>query len=130
MDMSMRKSTEFINDRNAEKNRLRYWSTYMKDFGRNFTLVRLPTYIKLVRVGLPNSLRGELWEVSAGSIYKRFANEGYFTKIHQGRESFRSLSLEEIEKDLNRSLPEYSAYQNKEGIDSLRRVLAVKFNLS
>ena len=111
--------------KNAEKNRLRYWSTYMKDFGRNFTLVRLPTYIKLVRVGLPNSLRGELWEVSAGSIYKRFSNENYFQKIHENREGFKSLSLEEIEKDLNRSLPEYPAYQNKEGIDSLRRVLAV-----
>ena len=116
--------------KNAEKNRLRYWSTYMKDFGRNFTLVKLPTYIKLVRVGLPNSLRGELWEVSAGSIYMRFANEGYYSKIHEGREAFKSLSLEEIEKDLNRSLPEYGAYQNSEGINSLRRVLSVIYELN
>jgi hypothetical protein len=110
--------------RNAEKNRLKYWSTYMKDFGRNFTLLRLPTYIKLVRVGLPNSLRGELWEVSSGSIFKRFENTGYYESLHQNRDGFKSLSLEEIEKDLNRSLPEYEAYQNPEGIDVLRRVLA------
>lgn len=39
----------------------------------------------------------------------------------------KSLSIEEIEKDLNRSLPEYAAYQTPEGINSLRRVLYVFF---
>jgi hypothetical protein len=72
-----------------------------------------------------NSLRGEIWEVCSGSIYNRFANPGYYEKLLKENEGSKSLSLEEIEKDLNRSLPEYSGYQNPEGIDALRRVLSV-----
>lgn len=39
---------------------------------------------------------------------------------HTGRES---LAIDEIEKDLNRSLPEYPGFQDEQGIGRLRRVL-------
>ena len=62
------------------------------DYGRNLTLIRMPTFIKLVRVmGLPDVLRGalvflivapvvqltcrdagEVWEVCCGAIHKRY----------------------------------------------------------
>lgn len=53
----------------------------------------------------------------------RFANEGYYDQLHEKHHGQVSLSTEEIEKDLNRSLPEYSGYQRPEGINALRRVL-------
>ncbi|KAI8930220.1 rab-GTPase-TBC domain-containing protein [Entophlyctis helioformis] len=107
----------------VEKSKLRYWISYFREFGRNLTLVRLPTFIKLVRIGLPNSLRGEMWELCSGALYKRFLNDGYYEKLHADHAGMVSLSTEEIEKDLNRSLPEYSGYQTAEGINALRRVL-------
>ena len=70
--------------------------------GRNLTMVRLPTFGKLVRVGLPNALRGELWEVCSGSIYLRMTNQGVYEEVLQTYEGHTSLSTEEIEKDLNR----------------------------
>jgi hypothetical protein len=52
-------------------------------------------------------------------------NQGYYEQLHLDNAGKHSLSTEEIEKDLNRSLPEYAGYQTEEGINALRRVLYV-----
>ncbi|CAG8655846.1 14077_t:CDS:10 [Cetraspora pellucida] len=93
------------------------------DNGRNLTLIRSPYFHKLVRIGLPNKLRGEIWELCSGAIYLRFVNNGLYDRLHKENAGKVTLSTEEIEKDLNRSLPEYLAYQSPEGINRLRRVL-------
>ena len=85
--------------------------------------MRYPQCTRLVQVGLPNRLRGELWETLSGSIYLRFSNPGEYERILETNKGRTSTSTEEIEKDLHRSLPEYSAYQSEEGIGALRRVL-------
>ena len=76
-----------------------------------------------MQVGLPNRLRGELWETLSGSLYLRFEHPGVYERILEENKGRTSTSTEEIEKDLHRSLPEYSAYQSEEGIGALRRVL-------
>ncbi|GAM34969.1 GTPase-activating protein [Talaromyces pinophilus] len=91
--------------------------------GRNATLIRQPTFHKLIRVGLPNRLRGEIWELTSGSLYLRLRSPKHYEETlakYVGRES---LAIDEIEKDLNRSLPEYPGFQSEEGIGRLRRVL-------
>lgn len=71
--------------------------------GRNLTLCKTPySFSKLVRAGLPNSLRGELWEVCSGSIYLRFANHGLYDTILKTHINDVSLSMDDIEKDLHR----------------------------
>lgn len=60
------------------------------------------TFPKLIRVGLPNKLRGEVWEACSGSLYLRAMNPGEYAKLLKDNEGKMSLSLEEIEKDLNR----------------------------
>ncbi|EKG15242.1 hypothetical protein MPH_07576 [Macrophomina phaseolina MS6] len=106
-----------------EPTKIRLWREYLRENGRNATLIRQPTFHKLIRVGLPNRLRGEIWELTSGSWFLRLQNpklyEDTLTK-NTGRES---LAIDEIEKDLNRSLPEYPGFQSDEGIDRLRRVL-------
>jgi len=103
--------------------KIRLWKEYLRDNGRSATLIRQPTFHKLIRVGLPNRLRGEIWELSSGSFFLRFQNPKLYVQTlakYSGRES---LAIDEIEKDLNRSLPEYPGFQSEEGIGRLRRVL-------
>ena len=106
-----------------DRSKMRLWGEYLRENGRNATLMRQPTFHKLIRVGLPNRLRGEMWELTSGSLYVRLHDPQLYTKTllkFTGRES---LAIDEIEKDLNRSLPEYPGFQSEEGIGRLRRVL-------
>lgn len=91
--------------------------------GRNLTLLRYPQCTRLVQVGLPNRLRGEMWETLSGSIYLRFSNPGFYEELLEKNTGRTTTSTEDIEKDLHRSLPEYAGYQSEDGIKALRRVL-------
>ncbi|RKP26837.1 rab-GTPase-TBC domain-containing protein, partial [Syncephalis pseudoplumigaleata] len=99
------------------------WKTYFDTHGRNLTLLQLPEFQKLVKGGVPNQLRGEVWEVGCGSIYYRCSYPNRYRDILRENLTNVSMSTTEIEKDLNRSLPEYPAFQSSEGIGRLRRVL-------
>ncbi|KAI9694383.1 MAG: hypothetical protein M1820_008983 [Bogoriella megaspora] len=103
--------------------KMRLWGEYMRESGRHFTLVRQPKFHKLIRVGLPNRLRGEVWELTSGSLYLRLQNPKLYTETLSKFSGQESLAIDEIEKDLNRSLPEYPGFQSEEGIGRLRRVL-------
>lgn len=102
---------------------MRLWHEYMKENGRNTTLVRQPDFHRLIRVGLPNLLRGEIWELTSGSLYLRLQKPKLYQETLNKHDGEGSLAIDEIEKDLNRSLPEYAGYQSDEGIERLRRVL-------
>ncbi|KAK0488526.1 rab-GTPase-TBC domain-containing protein [Armillaria novae-zelandiae] len=106
-----------------EASKIKLWTNYLRTHGRNLTLLRYPQCTRLVQVGLPNRLRGEMWETLSGSIFLRFSNPGYYDRILEENKGRTSTSTEDIEKDLHRSLPEYAGYQSEEGIGALRRVL-------
>lgn len=86
-------------------------------------MIRQPYFHKLIRVGLPNRLRGEIWELTSGSFFLRLENPKLYGEILSKFSGQESLAIDEIEKDLNRSLPEYAGFQSEEGIGRLRRVL-------
>lgn len=106
-----------------DKSKMRLWFEFMKSNGRNLNVVKQEMFYKLIRVGLPNRLRGEVWELCSGSMYCRYENLGVYEQLLRDNAGRESVAIEEIEKDLNRSLPEYAAYQSQEGIGRLRRVL-------
>jgi hypothetical protein len=51
-----------------ERSKMKLWREYFMIHGRNMTLLRYPPFQRLLQVGLPSRLRGELWEVMSGSI--------------------------------------------------------------
>ena len=106
-----------------ERSKMKLWRDYFRLNGRNLTLLRYPSFNRLVQVGLPSRLRGEIWEITSGSVFLRLQNPGEYARVLKESEGKKSLARDEIEKDLNRSLPEYPAYQDEEGIGTLRRVL-------
>lgn len=106
-----------------DRAKMRLWAEYLRDNGRNMNLIRQPTFHKLIRVGLPNRLRGEMWELTSGSMYLRLEEPNLYSDTLKKFEGQESLAIDEIEKDLNRSLPEYPGFQSEEGIGRLRRVL-------
>ncbi|OJJ48224.1 hypothetical protein ASPZODRAFT_62148 [Penicilliopsis zonata CBS 506.65] len=106
-----------------DRSKMRLWGEYFRENGRNATLIRQPTFHKLIRVGLPNRLRGEIWELSSGSLYLRIRSPKLYDETLSKFSGRESLAIDEIEKDLNRSLPEYPGFQSEEGIGRLRRVL-------
>jgi hypothetical protein len=106
-----------------DRSKMRLWAEYLRENGRNVTLIRQPTFHKLIRVGLPNRLRGEIWEQTSGSLFLRLENPTLYAETLAKYDGRASLAIDEIEKDLNRSLPEYPGFQSEEGIGRLRRVL-------
>lgn len=106
-----------------DRSKMRLWAEYLRDNGRNVTLIRQPTFHKLIRVGLPNRLRGETWELTSGSLFLRLEHPTLYQDTLAKFDGRDSLAIDEIEKDLNRSLPEYPGFQSPEGIGRLRRVL-------
>lgn len=52
-----------------EKSKVKYWAAYFTENGRNLTVIRTQKFVRLVRIGLPNVLRGELWELCSGALW-------------------------------------------------------------
>ncbi|ELU43706.1 GTPase activating protein [Rhizoctonia solani AG-1 IA] len=95
---------KFPGDAKKEGSKLKLWKDYMRVFAYN---PRIPN----------------LYTLSKAQSAARFNNPGAYQKLLEDNKGRVTTSTEEIEKDLNRSLPEYPAYQTDEGIDTLRRVL-------
>ncbi|TID28315.1 hypothetical protein CANINC_002492 [Pichia inconspicua] len=109
--------------RENEVSKLKRWFEFFRRYGRNLEIVKNKIFTSLILIGIPNRLRGEIWELTNGAMYLRFENMNEYDQLLSTNENSKSLAIDEIEKDLNRSLPEYPAFQSKEGIDKLRRVL-------
>jgi TBC1 domain family member 8/9 len=84
---------------------MRLWGEYLRENGHALTIIEFPTFHKLIRVGLPNRLRGEIWELTSGALYLRWQNRGLYQNLLEQNKGAESPALEEIEKDLNRWLP-------------------------
>ncbi|XP_056321996.1 LOW QUALITY PROTEIN: TBC1 domain family member 8 [Danio aesculapii] len=109
--------------RNTEQVRERLWQDHFSEFGRGVHMFRSEKIRTLVSLGLPESLRGELWLHFSDASSSLAAHPNYYTDLLEKCRGESSVATEEIERDLHRSLPEHPAFQSETGISALRRVL-------
>ncbi|KAG5851532.1 TBC1 domain family member 8 isoform X1 [Anguilla anguilla] len=103
--------------------RERLWEEHFSEFGRGVHMFRTEKIQKLVAMGIPESLRGELWMTVSDTTSEVRAHPGYYGNLLEQAMGRSCLATEEIERDLHRSLPDHPAFQNEAGISALRRVL-------
>ncbi|XP_041663137.1 TBC1 domain family member 8 [Cheilinus undulatus] len=101
----------------------RLWEDHFTEFGRGVHMFRTEKIQRLVAMGIPESLRGELWMTLSDASSDLESHQGYYNSLVQKSMGQSSLATEEIERDLHRSLPDHPAFQNPTGIAALRRVL-------
>ncbi|XP_068592952.1 TBC1 domain family member 8 isoform X2 [Cebidichthys violaceus] len=110
-------------NKSMEQVKERLWEDHFTEFGRGVHMFRTDKIQRLVAMGIPESLRGELWMTLSDASSELESHQGYYTSVVQKSMGHSSLATEEIERDLHRSLPDHPAFQNPTGIAALRRVL-------
>ncbi|XP_067889967.1 TBC1 domain family member 8 isoform X2 [Heterodontus francisci] len=103
------------------KNQL--WYDHFVEYGRTVSMFRTEKIRKLVAMGIPECLRGELWLLFSDAVTDLAAHPDYYANLVDESMGRCCLATEEIERDLHRSLPEHPAFQSDTGIAALRRVL-------
>lgn len=99
------------------------WDLFFSDFGRGVSMYRTNKARELIKKGIPEKYRGELWMLYSGAINDLQTHPGYYQTVVEQSTGRKSIASDEIERDLHRSLPEHPAFQSPLGIDALRRVL-------
>ncbi|XP_038133621.1 TBC1 domain family member 8 [Cyprinodon tularosa] len=110
-------------NKSMEPMKERLWEDHFAEFGRGVHMFRTEKIQKLVAMGIPESLRGELWMVFSDACSELESHQGYYASLVQKSMGHNNLATDEIERDLHRSLPDHPAFQNPTGIAALRRVL-------
>uniref|UniRef100_A0A8C9TTV1 TBC1 domain family member 8 n=1 Tax=Scleropages formosus TaxID=113540 RepID=A0A8C9TTV1_SCLFO len=106
-----------------EEAKVRSWEDHFSEYGRGVHMFRTEKAWKLVAMGIPETLRGELWLTFSGAAVEMAAHRDHYGSLLRNSMGVSSLATEEIERDLHRSLPDHPAFQNEAAIAALRRVL-------
>ncbi|XP_077392692.1 TBC1 domain family member 8 [Festucalex cinctus] len=116
-------NTPGSNNKNIEALKEKMWEEHFAEFGRGVHMFRTDKVQRLIAMGIPESLRGELWMMLSDAFSDLDSHPGYYAGLVQESMGQSSLTTDEIERDLHRSLPDHPAFQNPTGIAALRRVL-------
>ncbi|XP_075995062.1 LOW QUALITY PROTEIN: TBC1 domain family member 8 [Genypterus blacodes] len=115
--------TDSSGAKSMEQVKVKLWEEHFSEFGRGVHMFRTDKIHTLVAMGIPESLRGELWMMLSDASSELACHHGYYAGLLQKSMGQINLATDEIERDLHRSLPDHPAFQNPTGIAALRRVL-------
>uniref|UniRef100_A0A7M4FZ68 TBC1 domain family member 9 n=1 Tax=Crocodylus porosus TaxID=8502 RepID=A0A7M4FZ68_CROPO len=113
----------FIQRLCSERVKESLWNDHFAEYGRTVCMFRTEKIRKLVAMGIPESLRGELWLLFSDAVTDLASHPGYYENLVEASMGKCCIATEEIERDLHRSLPEHPTFQSETGIAALRRVL-------
>lgn len=101
------------------------WIKYIRKYGLTNGILRFQDPLSsIVHNGIPNSLRGKLWmQLSGASNLLISSPINYYEKIINDHKNETTVAIQDIERDLHRSLPEHYYFKTTEGRTALRRVL-------
>ncbi|EGD78656.1 hypothetical protein PTSG_11761 [Salpingoeca rosetta] len=99
------------------------WHAFLEENACGASTFRTGAERDLVVKGIPLKLRPQLWMEYSGALHDMQAAPGEYARLLVANRGRTCLAIEEIERDLHRSLPEHPAFQRDVGIDALRRVL-------
>ncbi|KAL3269707.1 hypothetical protein HHI36_008767 [Cryptolaemus montrouzieri] len=99
------------------------WEIHFNVYGRGVSMYRTHAVCQLVLEGIPDSLKMDIWMSFSGAANEKASYPGYYRSLVSKAIHETCTANDEIERDLHRSLPEHPAFQDKVGIDALRRVL-------
>lgn len=99
------------------------WEMHFSTYGRGVSMFRSQRDRELIMKGVPDSFRDQIWMVSSGAMNDLEEHPGYYAEMILKSQSLDKTVVDEIERDLHRSLPEYPGFQTPEGIQALRNVL-------
>eukprot|EP01117_Protostelium_nocturnum_P007953 TRINITY_DN2838_c0_g1_i1.p1 TRINITY_DN2838_c0_g1~~TRINITY_DN2838_c0_g1_i1.p1 ORF type:complete len:1012 (+),score=378.91 TRINITY_DN2838_c0_g1_i1:198-3233(+) len=109
-----------------ETNQASAWQKFLNTHGPlGISIIKTPKLRTIIREpGIPDTMRGLLWQYLSGSRAKMVANPGYYEKMVLQFKGVRSEATDEIEKDVLRSLPSHPFYATEgPGTAMLRQVL-------
>jgi len=102
-----------------------HWEGYFKTYGRGPSMIIVTEELnQLLKLGIPDIYRHEVWPLICGATHKLNANAGQYQE-YLSQEAIRtSQAAQDIEKDLHRSMPSHPYYSNQpKNLEPLRNVL-------
>ncbi|KAF8979882.1 TBC1 domain member 8B [Entomortierella lignicola] len=100
------------------------WVDYFALYGRDLCMIKTKSLQALIMEGITETFRPQLWMVLSGASYFRSGDGSYRLNLQNCTEMVPPAVLNEIEKDVMRSMPGHPAFQSNVGLGALRRVLS------
>lgn len=89
------------------------------------TLARTEKLRNMVRVGIPHSLRAQIWMRLSGALQKKMNSDTTYHEIVKASSNDQLMTSKQIEKDLLRIMPTNACFSSptSTGVPRLRRIL-------